>query len=268
MREPAPKLTRLPAGPIRLRLLIAAGLLAAMLAALAVGASPQALLSLVQDSHERWAGWVSSHLVLAGIAYALFYMLAVTISLPGALWFTIGAGFLLGATAAIPVSLFGITFGAANAWLIMRYLSGPALRQRFSDRIARFAAGFRRNEFAYTVLLRVLPLPFFLVNLAAGLLCGGHTAGLAALRRALRQSRCRDGRTGRCRSSAGPVGSDAALLSGRDFHGRTDGRRGGGASHVDPAPVDRRLAAVRALGYGANHTWLRHPPLLAPQAAP
>ena len=172
MREPAPKLTRLPAGPIRLRLLIAAGLLAAMLAALAVGASPQALLSLVQDSHERWAGWVSSHLVLAGIAYALFYMLAVTISLPGALWFTIGAGFLLGATAAIPVSLFGITFGAANAWLIMRYLSGPALRQRFSDRIARFAAGFRRNEFAYTVLLRVLPLPFFLVNLAAALL--GH----------------------------------------------------------------------------------------------
>lgn len=159
-------------GPIRLRLMIAAALLAAMLAVLALGGAPQALPGLVQESHARWAGWVASHLLLAAAGYAVFYMLAVTVSLPGALWFTIGAGFLLGSTAAIPVSLFGITVGAGNAWLIMRYLAGPALRQRFSDRIARFSAGLRRNEFAYVVLLRVLPLPFFLVNLAAALL--GH----------------------------------------------------------------------------------------------
>lgn len=150
--------------------MLAAVLAAAVLAALALGASPRGLPELVQAGHARWAGWVSSHLLLATGAYALFYMLAVTISLPGALWFTIGAGFLLGSMAAIPASLFGITFGAANAWLIARYLAGPELRQRFADRIARFAAGFRRDEFAYVVLLRVLPLPFFLVNLAAALL--------------------------------------------------------------------------------------------------
>ena len=172
MHEPAPNQRPPTTGRVRVRLVIAAGLLAAMLAALAAGASPQAMLGIVQESHGRWAGWVGDHLALAAVGYALFYMLAVTISFPGALWFTIGAGFLLGAAAAIPVSLFGITFGAANAWLIMRYLAGPAFRQRFSDRIARFAVGFRRNEFAYVVLLRVLPLPFFLVNLAAALL--GH----------------------------------------------------------------------------------------------
>lgn len=143
-----------------------------MLAALVLGASPQALLRWIREGQAQSAGWVDEHLLLAAMGYALFYMLAVTLSLPGALWFTIGAGFLLGATAAIPVSLFGITFGAANAWLIMRYLAGDGLRQRAGGRIARFAAGFHRNEFAYVVLLRVLPLPFFLVNLAAALL--GH----------------------------------------------------------------------------------------------
>ncbi|WP_339743280.1 VTT domain-containing protein [uncultured Maricaulis sp.] len=172
MQEAAAKSGSAKTGRLRLRLVIGAVLLALMLAALALGASPQGLPELVQASHARWAGWVSSHLLLAAAGYALFYMLAVTISLPGALWFTIGAGFLLGSTAAIPASLFGITFGAANAWLIMRYLAGPDLRQRFADRIARFASGFRRDEFTYVVLLRVLPLPFFLVNLAAALL--GH----------------------------------------------------------------------------------------------
>lgn len=164
--------TDAPAAPGRLRLRLALGglLLAAMLAALLLGASPQALIEALRENQS--AGGIADHLLLASIAYALFYMLAVTASLPGALWFTIGAGFLLGSAAAIPASLFGISLGAVNAWLIMRYLAGPGLRQRFSDRIARFAAGFRRNEFAYVVLLRVLPLPFFLVNLAAALL--GH----------------------------------------------------------------------------------------------
>ncbi|WP_417485154.1 TVP38/TMEM64 family protein [Maricaulis salignorans] len=156
--------------PIRLRLVAGALLLGVMLTALFLGASPQTLLGAM--GADGWEGWTNDHLLLASLVYAIFYMLAVTVSLPGALWFTIGAGFLLGSAAAIPASAFGIVFGAANAWLIMRYLAGPGLRQRFSARIARFAAGFQRNEFAYVVLLRVLPLPFFLVNLAAALL--GH----------------------------------------------------------------------------------------------
>tara|TARA_R110002073_G_scaffold317841_2_gene491641 strand:- start:1609 stop:2364 length:756 start_codon:yes stop_codon:yes gene_type:complete len=155
---------------IRLRLVVGGLLLGALLVVLLLGASPRALLGAMGD--DQWARWIADNLLLASMAYALFYMLAVTASLPGALWFTIGAGYLLGSSAAIPASAFGITFGAANAWLIMRYLAGPALRQRFNDRITRFAAGFRRDEFAYVVLLRVLPLPFFLVNLAAALL--GH----------------------------------------------------------------------------------------------
>mgnify|MGYP003624468290 CR=1 FL=1 len=170
MKDPASIDPETAKTPIRLRLLAGGLLLGAMLAALFLGGSPQTLLGAFGEAE---AGrWIAEHLLLASIAYALFYMLAVTISLPGALWFTIGAGFLLGSTAAIPASAFGIVFGAANAWLIMRYLAGPGLRQRFSARIARFAAGFRRNEFAYVMLLRVLPLPFFLVNLAAALL--GH----------------------------------------------------------------------------------------------
>jgi len=168
MQDPALTDSPTPEGRSRLRLAAGLVLVSAMLLAFWLGATPQALVDLARGNEN--SGWIGDNLLLASLAYAAFYMLAVTVSLPGALWFSIGAGFLLGSGAAIPVSLAGITFGAANAWLVMRFLAGPGLRQRTRERIARFADGFHRNEFAYVILLRVLPLPFFLVNLAAAVL--------------------------------------------------------------------------------------------------
>jgi uncharacterized membrane protein YdjX (TVP38/TMEM64 family) len=158
-------------GPSRaLRIAIGVLLLSILPIAWLAGVTPNSVFELLRDSRSEWSAWLTDHLVLAALGYAVFYMVAVSISLPGALWFTLGAGFLFPVMIAVPVALFGITAGAANAWLGMRFIAGPHLRQRFSGRLAGFAAGFARNEFAYVTLLRILPLPFFLVNLAAALI--------------------------------------------------------------------------------------------------
>ncbi|MDM7984580.1 MAG: VTT domain-containing protein [Maricaulis sp.] len=134
------------------------------------GVTPQGLAQLLQDNREALNNWVSDHPLFAAFAYAIFYMVMVSVSLPGALWFTIGAGYLLGAGTAIPVSLFGVTVGATNIFLVARYVAGERFHERFEGRIGRFADGFRRNDFTYMILLRMTPTPFFVINVAAALL--------------------------------------------------------------------------------------------------
>lgn len=148
-------------------LAVLGGVLAAIISA---GLTPAGLVELLRENRQAWSGWIEANLFLAALAYTLFYMLAVSVSLPGALWFTIGAGYLLGATIGIPVSLVGVTVGAANIFLVARYLAGPGFHERFDGRIARFAAGFRRDDLTYVILLRMTPTPFFMVNVAAALL--------------------------------------------------------------------------------------------------
>ncbi len=151
-------------------LLVITVLIAVLVITFANGLTPQGLLEILRENRESWRDWVVEHPWLAALGYMVFYVIAVTVSLPGALWFTIGAGYLLGVWIAIPVSMVGVTLGATNIFLIARYLAGEQFHQRFDGRVAKFASGFRRNDFTYMILLRLTPVPFFLVNVAAALL--------------------------------------------------------------------------------------------------
>ena len=151
-------------------MLVAGLLLAVLVLLIRSGLTPQGLLEQLRENREVWQSWIVEHPLLAAAGYTLFYVLAVSVSLPGALWFTIGAGYLLGATMAVPVSLIGVTLGAMNIFLVARYLAGERFHERFDGRVARFAAGFRRDDLTYVILLRMTPTPFFVVNVAAALL--------------------------------------------------------------------------------------------------
>lgn len=161
---------RASSGNPLLRIVILAVFAATGIFVLVVGQAPQAWLEAVQSWRDASRDWIAAHPLTAALGYGLFYLLAVSVALPGALWFTVGAGFFLGMWLAVPVSLVGLTAGAVNTVILLRYVVGETLRSRLRGRVQRFADGFRRNDFTYVILLRVLPLPFFLVNLAAALL--------------------------------------------------------------------------------------------------
>ena len=144
-------------------------LVVVIIAIISLGLTPAAMVDKLAEAQAQWQVWITDNPALAALAYAVFYVCVVSVSLPGALWFTIGAGYLLGPTWGFAASLVGVTLGASNIMLLTRYVLGDRFQERFSGRIEKFAHGFRRDDFSYIIMLRVIPAPFFVVNVAAAL---------------------------------------------------------------------------------------------------
>lgn len=115
--------------------------------------------------------FVESNFWVAALAYLAFYALAVSVSVPGAVWFTIGAGFLFGPVVGAGVALIGATIGATILFIAARYAFADAVRNRFPGQIKRLQDGLSRDAFTYVMILRLIPaIPFFVINLATALL--------------------------------------------------------------------------------------------------
>lgn len=151
------------------RIAVLAVLVAVIAIIIGFGLTPEDLIDAIAQVQNQGQIWIDANPALAALAYAVFYVFMVTVSLPGALWFTIGAGYLLGPSWGFAASLVGVTLGASNIMLLTRYVLGDQFQDRFSGRIEKFAHGFQRDDFSYIILLRVVPAPFFVVNVAAAL---------------------------------------------------------------------------------------------------
>ncbi len=117
--------------------------------------------------HREWlTGWVEKNAVLAAITYVGAYVIAVALSLPGALFLTLAGGFLFGAGLGTLLTVIGATIGATLIFLFAKTIFGESALDRFGAPAARLAEGIRRNAASYLLVLRLVPLfPFFLVNL-------------------------------------------------------------------------------------------------------
>jgi len=114
---------------------------------------------------------VDDHFWLMVIAYLVFYALAVSVSVPGALWFTIGAGFLFGPWVGTSVAILGATTGATLIFLITRYALADWAREKFKGRIEKLRAGMQEDALSYVIVLRLIPImPFFVLNVGLALI--------------------------------------------------------------------------------------------------
>jgi uncharacterized membrane protein YdjX (TVP38/TMEM64 family) len=129
--------------------------------------NPEAASTLLRDL----TGFVEANLWLAALAYLAFYALAVSVSVPGAIWFTLGAGFLFGPWLGAGVALLGATIGATILFLAARYAFADWVRNKFPGYVKRLQDGFSQDAFTYVMILRLVPVfPFFVINLATALL--------------------------------------------------------------------------------------------------
>jgi uncharacterized membrane protein YdjX (TVP38/TMEM64 family) len=113
------------------------------------------------------SAFVDSHFVPAIAGFMALYIAVVALSLPGATFLTIAGGVLFGAVIGALATLVGATIGATIIFLIAKSAAGEYLVRRAGPRLAKIAAGFRKDAFYYLLFLRLVPLfPFFLVNLA------------------------------------------------------------------------------------------------------
>src|SRR6476661_3513100 len=113
---------------------------------------------------------VGEHRMLAVLAYIGFYIVAVTLSLPGAAFLTVAGGFLFGIVVGASASVIGAAIGATLIFLVARTALGEPLLRLAGPRANQVAKGFRDDAFSYLLFLRLVPVfPFFVVNLVPAL---------------------------------------------------------------------------------------------------
>jgi uncharacterized membrane protein YdjX (TVP38/TMEM64 family) len=110
-------------------------------------------------------GFVAQHRAAAVAAFVVLYIAVAALSIPaGAVLTTVG-GFLFGAIVGGLSAMLGATIGSSIIFVIAKSAVGEHLVRRVGPLAARFADGFRANAFSYMLFLRLVPFPFWLVNL-------------------------------------------------------------------------------------------------------
>jgi uncharacterized membrane protein YdjX (TVP38/TMEM64 family) len=127
-------------------------------------------LSAIADNHENLREFVTRNETLSLAAYALIYVAATVLILPGAALLTMLGGFLFGWPVAAPLTVISASLGATILFLAARSSFGDLLLKRGGSIASRLACNFEKNAFSYLLFLRLVPLfPFFIVNIAPAL---------------------------------------------------------------------------------------------------
>lgn len=115
--------------------------------------------------------WTEQHFFKVIFSFMAIYTLAVAVSIPGATFFTLIAGFLFGKLSGTAVVVISATLGAFIVFIAVEL----AFREWFTKKSAKWLhameQGFQHNAFSYLIFLRLVPLfPFWLVNIVPALL--------------------------------------------------------------------------------------------------
>lgn len=103
-------------------------------------------------------------------AYFLVYVLATTVSFPGASVLTLAGGAIFGLGVGLLVVSFASSLGALLAFWMSRTLLRDTVQARFGKLLAPINAGLAKDGVFYLLTLRLVPVfPFWLINLLMGL---------------------------------------------------------------------------------------------------
>jgi pyruvate/2-oxoglutarate dehydrogenase complex dihydrolipoamide dehydrogenase (E3) component/uncharacterized membrane protein YdjX (TVP38/TMEM64 family) len=122
-----------------------------------------------EASRAQLAAVLERSWLLVAAGYLLLYVLIAAVSIPGAAVLSLAGGALFGLFWGTVLVSFASSIGATLAFLVARYLLRDVVQRRFAMWSRVVDEGFARDGAFYLFTLRLLPLPFFLVNLAMGL---------------------------------------------------------------------------------------------------
>ncbi len=124
----------------------------------------------LQKSKDQLLDLVKANPVPAALVFTLANFAAISLSVPGAVLFTLTAGFLFGPFLGTLLVNISATAGAMVIYFITKALLGKSLQEKYKEKIATFNAAFEKDGASYLLILRLLPIfPFFLINILAGL---------------------------------------------------------------------------------------------------
>ncbi|MBL4807002.1 MAG: TVP38/TMEM64 family protein [Rhodobacteraceae bacterium] len=129
----------------------------------------------LSENRDSLIAWRDSNYVLAVAVFMLVYIAAVSFSLPGGLFLSLGGGFLFGAVAGTFMVVIAATIGATAIFLAAKTGLGDSLHTKLTKNgdgiLAKMEKGLRENEISYLFIMRLVPaVPFFIANLAPAFL--------------------------------------------------------------------------------------------------
>jgi len=126
-------------------------------------------ISYIKASQSKFAFLYGEHRVLVIAAYMLIYILATSLSVPGAVVLTVAGGALFGFWIGMLVVSFASTIGATLACSVSRFLLRDWVQSRFTDKISRINNEIEKDGAFYLFTLRLIPIfPFWIINLVIG----------------------------------------------------------------------------------------------------
>lgn len=127
--------------------------------------------SALSENRDALAAFRDANFALTVAIYMGLYVAAVAFSVPGAVWLTIGGGFLFGTPLATASTVVAATIGAMVIFCAARSSLGAMLHAKAGRWLGRIEAGFREGEVSYLLIMRLVPaVPFFIANLAPAFL--------------------------------------------------------------------------------------------------
>jgi uncharacterized membrane protein YdjX (TVP38/TMEM64 family) len=104
------------------------------------------------------------------LVYFVIYVVATSLSLPGAVVLTIAGGALFGFLTGTLIVSFASTIGATLACFVARFLLRDWVQGKFGGKIVRINEGIENEGVFYLFTLRLIPVfPFWIINLVMGL---------------------------------------------------------------------------------------------------
>ncbi|MFM2043530.1 MAG: hypothetical protein RLY86_2106 [Pseudomonadota bacterium] len=123
------------------------------------------------ENRQALADFVAANHAVAALAFIGMYAVAVALSIPGAVFLTLGGGFLFGTVLGSLYVVIGATMGATIIFLAARTALGDMLRAKAGPWLSKLEDGFKDGALSYLLFLRLVPVfPFWLVNLVPAFL--------------------------------------------------------------------------------------------------
>lgn len=137
----------------------------------ALGGGEYLSFDAIVEHRETLQAWAGANRVAAVAAFMAAYVVVVALSLPGAVWLSLGGAFIFGIWVNAAAVVVAATAGAVIIFLAARYAFADFFKAKAGPVLHKLEAGFNRNAFSYLLFLRLVPVfPFWLVNLVPAFL--------------------------------------------------------------------------------------------------
>ena len=149
---------------------IAVLLIAGILAIRFTGIDQYMSLGTIKE-HAAWLQtMVQQHYGTAVFGFIMLYLICVAIGLPAAAVLTIVSGFLFGTLWGAVYSNIGATAGAIISFLMVRYIIGALVQERYARQLAWFNHEMKLHGTSYLLVVHFIAvIPFVVINFLAGL---------------------------------------------------------------------------------------------------